>query len=309
MTRRLGRNESSNSEIAETESLTQIVGDWLRGLRRTKNEDAGGRESLVDALEANSQSTEDLTPAERLMLLNVLHLGNVRVGTVMVPRADIVAIDINTDLAGLVEAFRDGYHTRIPVYRGTLDDLIGFAHIKNTLQFWQSNANFKLHEHLRELLFVPPSMRVVDLLMKMRLQRAHMAAVVDEYGGTDGLITINDLVEEIVGEIEDEYERAPGPMFVEQSDGSLLVDARSSLEELKERVGLELVNDGRGEDIESVGGLMFSLLGRVPMRGEVISHPSGLEFEVIEADPRRVKRVRLKANFHNNHSKNSQSQD
>jgi CBS domain containing-hemolysin-like protein len=137
-------------------------------------------------------------------------------------------------------------------------------------------------------------MRVVDLLLQMRIQRAHMAAVVDEYGGTDGLVTIEDLVEEIVGEIEDEHERAPGPMFAERPDGSLLADARAPVEELEERMGLELVPKDREEDIESVGGLLFSLVGRVPMRGEIISHPAGIEFEVLESDSRRVKRVRVK---------------
>ena len=145
-----------------------------------------------------------------------------------------------------------------------------------------------------ELLFVPPSMRVVDLLMQMRLQRAHMAVVVDEYGGTDGLVTNQDLVEEIVGEIEDEHERAPGPMFVERPDSSLLADARASVEELEERMGVELVQGEREEAIESVGGLLFSLVGRVPLRGEIIMHPTGVEFEVLESDPRRVKRVRVK---------------
>ena len=298
MTRRISRNDTINQTDSESHSVTKIVKDWLLGLRRMKTEELVDRETLVDSLEANFRTTEDLNPSERLMLLNVLHLGDVRVGTVMIPRADIVAVDVETDLTGLIAAFCDGYHTRIPVFRGTLDDLLGFVHIKNTLQFWETKGDFKLHEKLGKLLFVPQSMRVVDLLLQMRLQRVHMAAVVDEYGGTDGLVTINDLVEEIVGEIEDEYERAPGPMFSRQSDGSLLVDARAPLEGLAARVGIKLIPNEREEDIESVGGLIFSLVGRVPLRGEVILHSSGIEFEVIDSDPRRVKRILVKSPVH-----------
>jgi len=291
MTRR--SNKSGSAEGAD--SVTRIIGDWLRNFGGSRSRESGKRENIADALSVEALATHDLTPVERLMLLNVLRVGDVRVGNVMVPRADIIAVEIDTDLDVLIEVFRDGFHTRVPVYRETLDDLAGFAHIKDTLQFWQEKKEFRLCNNLRELLFVPPSMRVVDLLMQMRLQRAHMAVVVDEYGGTDGLVTIEDLVEEIIGEIEDEHERAPGTMFVERPDSSLLADARASVEELEERMGVELVQGQRGEAIESVGGLLFSLVGRVPLRGEIITHPAGLEFEVLESDPRRVKRVCVKA--------------
>jgi magnesium and cobalt transporter len=298
MSRRPESGEAS-AVCAEDDSgsVMQVIVEWLRGLGRNQNHENAGAtaevQKLAEALDEQIRLPENLSPVERLMLLNVLKLGDVRVGNVMVPRADIVAVEASVPLDELLKVFHDGFHTRIPVYRETLDDVAGFVHIKDVIQYWDRREAFQLGEVLRKILFVPPSMRVLDLFLQMREQTLHMAMVVDEYGGTDGLVTIEDLVEEIVGEIEGEHERVPGSPFTERADGSLIADGRALVEELEERLGRELVSEEREEDIESVGGLLFSLLGRVPFRGEIIPHPAGIEFEVLDSDGRRVKRVRV----------------
>ena len=272
-------------------SVAQTFGDWLRSL-------AGGGdatdESLAEKLgDDDAKVLANLAPGEKLILLNVLKLGEVRVGDVMVPRADIVAVDEDVKITELIKVFREGGRSRLPVYRNTLDEVVGFVHIKDLFEFWDRAKLFNLKRIVREILFVPASMLVVDLLLKMRLSRIHMAVVVDEYGGTYGLVTIGDLVEEIVGEIEGEHARAEGPVFTVRADGSIVAQGRAPVSELEARLGIALVPEEREEDIETIGGLLVSLAGRVPMRGELIAHPSGLEFEVLDSDPRRVKRVRI----------------
>jgi magnesium and cobalt transporter len=276
----------------EDQSAAQSFRDWLRGLTR-RNGALSDRENVAEVLGEELATGDHLAPMERLMLLNILNLGDTRVGDVMVPRADILGIDASASLDKLVEVLREGFHSRVPVFQETLDEIIGFVHIKDILEFWGGTGKFDLSLAAREILFVPSSMRVVDLLLKMRLARVHIGIVVDEYGGTDGLVTIEDLVEEIVGEIEDEHEDARGPLFTVRPDGSIIADGRASVEELASRLVVNLVADARGEDIETVGGMLISMVGRVPMRGELIVHPTGLEFEIMEADPRRVKQVRI----------------
>jgi CBS domain containing-hemolysin-like protein len=182
----------------------------------------------------------------------------------------------------------------LPVFRETLDDVTGMIHIKDLLTRWGSEEPLDMQGLVREVLFVPPSMPVLDLLQQMQASHIHMAVVVDEYGGTDGLATIEDLVEEIVGEIEDEHDQAEAPQIVEAADGTLEVDARTPIEELENRIALDLLPEQQDEDIDTVGGLVFSVLGRVPRRGELIGHPAGFEFEVIDADPRRIKRLKIR---------------
>ncbi len=181
----------------------------------------------------------------------------------------------------------------MPVFRGTLDDVIGMVHVKDMLEALNSGATPSLNRLLRKVLFVSPSIRVLDLLLEMRLKRTHMALVVDEYGGIDGLVTIEDLVEEIVGEIEDEHDLDDEADLVVHSDGLIEADARTPIEEFEARVGPVLDAEER-EDVDTLGGLVFFLAGRVPTRGELITHPSGLEFEVMDADPRRIKRLRIR---------------
>jgi CBS domain containing-hemolysin-like protein len=223
----------------------------------------------------------------------LLKFGELRVADVMVPRANIDAVEQSMSLAEVVSAMYKAGHSRLPVFRDTLDDIVGMVHVRDLLRYWDTEESFALDEIVRRILFVPPSMRVRELLMQMRATRIHMAIVVDEYGGTDGLVTIADLVEEIVGEIQDEHGMEDLPMLVDRPDGLIEADARVSVEDLEARVGTVLLPEEHEENIETLGGLVFSLVGRVPARGELIAHPAGLQFEVIDADPRRIKRLRI----------------
>lgn len=256
--------------------------------------EAGLRESLEDAL--GEGGDHSLKPEERTMLLNVLALRTMRVDDVMVPRADIVAVEEDASLDDVLALFEEEAHSRVPIYRRTLDHPVGIVHIKDLIPYVRggglsSGKTFALNRLRREVLFVPPSMPVVDLLLKMQTTRIHLAIVVDEYGGTDGLVTIEDLVEQIVGEIEDEHDEDEEPMVISRPDGTFEADARTPIEEFEPLVGIDLVPHEKEEDVDTLGGLVFSLAGRVPQRGEVISHEGGLEFEVVDADPRRIKRL------------------
>jgi magnesium and cobalt transporter len=213
----------------------------------------------------------------------------------MVPRADIVAVEIGITLDELIQFISAQAHSRIPVYRDTLDDVAGMVHIKDVLA-WAASDNrktFKLANLLRKVLFVAPSMRVLDLLLEMRMTRVHLALVVDEYGGADGLVAMGDLIEEIVGEIEDEHEKREVPVMIERPDGTIEASARTTIEDFENRFG-PVLSDEEREDMDTLGGLVFSIVGRVPSRGELVRHASGLEFEVVEADPRRVRRLRIR---------------
>jgi CBS domain containing-hemolysin-like protein len=212
----------------------------------------------------------------------------------MVPRADIVAIDVEEPFAELVKAMVEHGHSRLPVYRDSLDDVIGFIHVKDVLAPVADRRPARLSRLLRKVLFVAPSVPILDLLVQMRQTRTHMAMVVDEFGGIDGLVTIEDLIEEIVGEIEDEHDVAAPPTLIERPDGSVIADARIPIEALEEQHGMVLRRPGEEESVDTLGGLVFTLAGRVPKRGEVITHPDGIEFEVLDADPRRVKRLRVR---------------
>ena len=269
----------------------------LRVLARRRNGESHSlRETLEELIEEDEDETQhraEFTEQERELLLNALSFGELQVWDVMVPRSDIQAIEITAGLAEVVGAMRHAMHTRLPVYRDNLDDVIGMVHIKDLLPYWGDGAEFKLEPIIREVLFVPPSMRVLDLLLQMRDTGVHMAIVVDEYGGTDGLATIEDLVEEIVGEIQDEHDKIVPPQITEVRDGALEADARVEVEELERRLGLQLLDEERREDVDTLGGLIFTLLDRVPARGEIVRHPAGIEFEVLEADPRRIKKLRI----------------
>ena len=248
-------------------------------------------ESLIE-----EHATEDrpVDPEERLMLLNIVKLRELRVDDVMVPRADIVAVEAHSSFEDVLSVIRKELHSRTPVYRETLDDVIGMVHVKDLLVRVSNGGDFSLERVMRDTLFVPPSMPARELLLKMRKSRIHMAIVVDEYGGTDGLVTIEDLVEEIVGEIEDEHDIAEGPLLVDGPDGTLEADARAPVAQLAQALGRDLLEADREEDIDTLGGLVFALVGRVPRAGERVVHPSGAEFEVLDADARRVKRLRVR---------------
>jgi CBS domain containing-hemolysin-like protein len=227
---------------------------------------------------------------------------DLRVGDVMTPRADVVALELSTPLGDVVRRFTDSEHTRIPIYRETLDDPVGVAHLKDVMKLiapepgrpqpdWSELALPRIR---REVLYVPASMRAADLLLKMQTTRLHMALVIDEFGGTDGLVTLEDLLEAVVGEIEDEHDEHVANPIVERPGGLIEADARAPLEDLEALVGEHLSPPDLEEEIDTVAGLVATIAGRVPQRGEVIHHPAGFDFEVLDADPRRLKRLRIR---------------
>src|SRR5438876_1335621 len=259
------------------------------------------RESLEEVIEESDRQSPDLSPQERRMLANLLKFGELRVGDVMVPRADIVAIEEQTSVKELIETLRAEQHSRLPVYRETLDDPIGLVHIKDVLSLVEIGEDgamrwpdVPISKIRRNLLFVPASMPALDLLLKMQTTHMHLALVIDEYGGTDGLVTIEDLVEEIVGDIDDEHDVAEAPQLRALPDGGWEADARLDLDDFREQTGIDLEPADENEEVDTLGGLVVALLGRLPQRGEIVHHPSGLELQVLEADPRRVKRLRLR---------------
>src|SRR5713226_8613367 len=265
----------------------------LRLLRRPRGP-RGSRETM-DALIAAAalEGVTPFTPQERVLIGNILKAHDRNAGDVMVPRVDIVALDIEQPFAEIVKCMVEHGHSRVPVYRESLDDVIGFVHVKDVLAPVADRRPARLERLLRKVLFVAPSLPILDLLVQMRQARTHIAMVVDEFGGIDGLVTIEDLIEEIVGEIEDEHDDADGPRLAERADGTLIADARTPIEVLEEHQGIQLRSNGEQEEVDTLGGLVSGLAGRVPKRGEVIAHPSGIEFEVLDADPRKIKRLRV----------------
>jgi CBS domain containing-hemolysin-like protein len=283
-----------SNDSDKTASPIANLFDRMRDIIRPRGADDILRDTIEEIIEEGAQPTEEISAPERALLRNIFKLRQLTAYDVMVPRADIVAVRHDISLADLVKLMTRDAHSRMPVFRESLDDVAGMVHIKDVLQFWGGDRSFKLDDILRKVLFVAPSMHVLDLLLEMRKQRVHMALVVDEYGGIDGLVTIEDVVEEIVGEIEDEHDVDEGPHLVTLVDGSHVADARLPIAEFEAKVGPILTEDQRGSDIDTLGGLVVTQAGRLPARGEVIQHPSGFEFEVLEADPRRLKRLKVR---------------
>jgi CBS domain containing-hemolysin-like protein len=287
---------SPDSEEDKAPSLLRRLAQLLRG---------GGaataiRENLEEIIEESERQSPALSAQERTMLSNLLKVGELKVSDVMVPRADIIAVEQGTSLSELVALFGEAQHSRLPVYRETLDDPVGLVHIKDVLaQIEPRDGGFRwrnaaIAEIRRPILFVAPSMPVLDLLVKMQTTRIQLALVIDEYGGTDGLVSIEDLIEEIVGDIEDEHDEDAVPIRRDET-GAYVADARVDLEDFRNETDLALgIEDEAAEDVGTLGGLVIFLLGRVPQRGEIIAHPAGYEIEVLEADPRRVKRLRIR---------------
>jgi magnesium and cobalt transporter len=266
--------------------------NWLKQLRGERSGDQDLRTSLEELIEEHEEQPID--PQERAILANILKLHERTAADVMVPRVDILAIEVETPFDQVIKWMVEHGHSRVPVYRETLDDVVGMVHIKDVLPYAADNKPVALAKIVRKVLFVAPSMPVLDLLLQMRMTRIHLALVVDEFGGVDGLLTIEDVIEEIVGEIEDEHDPADPPQLIERPDGSVIVEARMPIASLEDRAGQKLVPPGVEEEIDTLGGLVTTLAGRVPARGEVIRHPAGFEIEVVDADPRRVKRLRLR---------------
>jgi CBS domain containing-hemolysin-like protein len=259
------------------------------------------RDSIETAIVESDREAPELSDQERKLLANLLNVGGLKVSDVMVPRADIVAVEEKTPLTELVDMFGSQQHSRLPVYRETLDDPLGFIHVKDVFGLletlpsgtlrWKDTATAKLR---RSVLFVPPSMPALDLLRRMQSQHIHLALVIDEYGGTDGLVSIEDIMEEIVGDIADEHDDAEVQLKA-LDDGSYVADARTELEDFQNQTGIDFEpDDAEDEEFDTLGGLVVSMLGRVPQRGEIVSHPKGYEFEVLDADPRRVRRLRIR---------------
>ena len=272
------------------------------------------RATLEDALKGEGQA---FSVEEREMLLRILRFGTLRVEDVMIPRADIIAVDENESIRALLKAFDSAGVSRMPLYRETLDEPRGMVHVKDVLHWLIGDARGQapagsaakasepdlsrvdLSKPIvsaklgRPMIYVPPSMPAANLLLRMQATHIHMALVVDEYGGTDGLVTIEDLVEQIVGDIEDEHDVAEAAHIITEPKLGLVASARTPIKQLEEHLGIKLLRPEEEEDIDTLGGLMFSLLGRVPVRGELVRHPSGLELEVLDADPRRLKKVKI----------------
>jgi len=319
-----------------TEPAPEQPHSWLAALRAKLGLPGAPtlRAMLEDALKGAGDG-HAFSAEEREMLLRILRFGGLRVVDVMVPRADIIAVDENESLWELLRTFDTAGVSRLPLFRETLDDPRGMVHIKDVMRWLIGEAlgrpaseghvqsaqgrgpaelasraatelaavpelgRANLSKPIasarlrRPMIFVPPSMPAANLLIRMQSTHIHMALVVDEYGGTDGLVTIEDLVEQIVGEIEDEHDEAEAAHIVQDPKLGLVTAARTPVRELEDHLGLKLLKPEEAEDIDTLGGLVFALLGRVPARGELIRHPAGLEFEVLDADPRRVKKLRI----------------
>lgn len=270
-----------------------VLSSFLKGLRR-KSDNEAIREKIEELIETPATVEENSqASSERQLLSNILKVRDRKVRDLMVPRADIVAVEAEISLADLLGLIALEGHSRMPVYRADLDDIIGMVHIKDLLPFANRPQDFNLQQVVRDVIIVAPTMPVLDLLVEMRQSRRHMAMVVDEYGGIDGLVTIEDLVEEIVGDIEDEHDESEAPQLTLKPDGSVMADGRLDLDELEEHTG-PLLDEDTHDTVDTLGGLLFFLAGRVPGRGEVVRHDNGIEFEVVEADARRVKRVRIR---------------
>jgi CBS domain containing-hemolysin-like protein len=324
--------DQSNDKIIESasgaNSRAQAAYGWLHILRLKLG--LGGQQTLRDTIEGALKApdpTATFTEAERKMLERLLRFGSSRVAAIMVPRADIISLDESEPLSELLKTFDEAGVSRIPLYSETLDDPRGMIHVKDLFGWLMAQATGQARKsdkgqngseggqlnkparldlsHVdltrpittakirRQVLYVPPSMPAADLLIRMQTTRIHMALIVDEYGGTDGLVTIEDLVEQIVGDIEDEHDEDEETNIISDPKLGLIAIARTPVAELEEHLKLKLLDADEETDIDTIGGLVFSILGRVPARGELIRHATGVEFEVLDADPRRVKKVKV----------------
>jgi CBS domain containing-hemolysin-like protein len=310
-----GENQSPD---LETPKKTDRLLDRLKSLVGLRS--GSLRTDLAEVLAEDTAVKAEFSPAERAMLQNILALEKTRIGDLMVPRADIVAVQKDTPIGQLLRMFASAAHSRLVVYDDTLDDPTGMVHIRDLVSYLTSRAvvgadtaakrnklltadldprSVNLSEALsatqiiRPILFVPPSMPAIDLLVKMQATRIHLALVIDEYGGTDGLVSIEDIVEQIVGDIEDEHDDETMTMIVAQNDGSFVADARASLDEAAEKIAPAFAAGEELDDVDTLGGLLVTLAGRVPVRGEIIAGPGEFEIEVLDADPRRAKRLRI----------------
>ncbi|RCW87362.1 hemolysin family protein [Phyllobacterium bourgognense] len=307
---------TTRAQSPEKRSLLSAIFPFLRARPGTSL-----REDLDAALAESHHGDTAFSPEERAMLHNILRLRELRVEDVMIPRSDIEAVEISTTLGDLLEVFEKSGHSRMPVFAETLDDPRGMVHIRDVVNHITNISRIKPRRTaarvskipaaakfnlsnvdltktisdlslMRPILFVPPSMLANDLMGRMQAQRIQIALVIDEYGGTDGLVSLEDIVEMVVGNIEDEHDDDE-VMLIEDPEGVFIADARADLDEVSEKIGTGFVIGEHGEDVDTVGGLIFSILGRIPVRGEMVQAVPGYEFHVLEADPRRIRKVRI----------------
>ena len=269
--------------------MAALLGKFFPALARP----ASRREELAELLQESVGDKASFDSHEGALLQNFLSLRDLTAVDVMIPRADIFAVSLKDTFDDIIQQIRTANHSRVPVYRTTLDDAVGIIHIKDLFAHLPAGNTPPIDQLLRPALFISPAIRLLDLLHEMRLRRRHLALVVDEFGGVDGLITIEDLVEQIVGEIEDEHDKITTPRFEIKDDGTAIVDARLEVEDLEAVVG-ELLDDDEHDEVDTVGGLVFALAGRVPSRGEVVRHRMGIQFEILDGDPRRITLLKIR---------------
>lgn len=275
-----------------SERIRRVLGPLIR--REEAQDLRGSLEDLIEASadDADINENEGLDTQQRLLISNILRLKERLAEDIAIPRADIIAVPLDASLMQILELAMEKGHSRLPVYEGSLDKIVGLIHVRDLIPFKGSKWAFSLKKLMRTPLYVSPGKPVLDLLFEMQAARTHMALMVDEFGGVDGLLTIEDALEQIVGNIEDEHDQNDKPYVRQREDGSWMVDARLSLEDLEQtHLGRFLTDEDRGEDFDTIGGLVFHCAGRIPARGEVIRHPSGYRFRITQADPRRIRRL------------------
>jgi CBS domain containing-hemolysin-like protein len=277
---------------------------WKRWAPKLRNKDASLGLDPAELLREREQSGETIERDQKDMIVKAASFDRLAVRDVMVPRADITGVEANTTLGDVARLFAEHQHSRMPIYSENLDTPMGFIHVKDILALLTPSVDgsvkakpdeLVLPRLKRDLLYVPISMKLPNLLLQMRAKRCHMALVIDEYGGTDGLVTIEDLVEEIIGDIDDEHDDFDQDLIVDAANGVWNADARVELDVFSARAGVDFTLEDMEDDIDTLGGLVFALAGRVPPRGEILQHPNGHDFEVIDADPRRIKRLRIRS--------------
>lgn len=270
-----------------------MIKDFFQKLWTFKRTGEGSvRNTIEELIEGNEEGEASLDPEEKTLLTNILNLRDICVWDIMVPRADIQAVPLDISYEMLSGKLSTLHHTRIPVFRETLDEVQGFIHVKDILEFSASPSAFECRKILRDILFVSPSMRLLDLLLQMKVASLPLALVVDEYGGIDGLVTTWDIIKEFLGDLSTDSEEQNRPELTRLSDHSILTEGRLPLEILHKEFSIKFKKED-SDDVETVGGLIFSLLGRIPAKHELIKHPKGLTFEILDVDPRRIKKVRI----------------
>jgi len=287
-------HEAGHKDEENDKNKTGVLSYIKTLISKPKNNDRREAiEEFIEELDEKDALSPSVAAHEKSLISNVLKLRDTTVIDVMIPRADIAAIDVSADKESLMQLLAEHQFSRIPVYKETLDDVLGSIHIKDILSMVASNMPLEIKSMIRPVPIVSPSLPVLDLLLKMQSDKKHMVFVIDEHGGIDGLVTIGDLIESIVGEFDDEFDTETAPQITQSTDGSVIADARLDIEDFEEKFGSILSEEER-EEVDTLGGLVFFTASRIPARGEVIKHDSGMVFEIIEADQRRIGRLKIR---------------